>query len=293
MLEYSISDLEQLSGIKAHTLRIWEQRYQLLKPNRTDTNIRHYDNEQMKLLLNVALLRDHGFKISKIAKYSTGQIENEVLSISNKQLNFPDQIQNLTTAMLGLDEERYEEVLNKNISKFGFSDTMMYIIYPFLAKIGVLWTTGAIGPAQEHFMSSLIRQKLMVAIDAIPRPLNGYSKTIVLYLPEGEYHEIGLLFAYYFFKSKGLKVIYLGQSLPKQDLHFVNEFHHPDLIFTAITSIPNGDKLQPYLDWLADEFPNIQIFLTGYQVIDKSLILKENLHVITTIDSLNRVLNWV
>jgi MerR family transcriptional regulator, light-induced transcriptional regulator len=236
MSQYSIRDLELLSGIKAHTLRIWEQRYQLLKPNRSETNIRNYDTEQMKLLLNVVLLLNHGHKISNIAKFSIQQIENKVIDLSDQQLNYPDQIQVLTTAMLELDEPRFEKILEVNIEKFGFENVMNFIIYPFLSKIGSLWITGAVGPAEEHFMSNLIRQKLIVAIDKLPFQPKNNHKTFVLYLPEGEYHEIGLLFANYIFKSHQHKVFYLGQSLPQADLHFVYEKYKPNYIFTCITS---------------------------------------------------------
>ncbi len=223
MSNYSIRDLEQLSGIKAHTLRIWEQRYQLIKPNRSETNIRNYDTTQLKLILNVALLRNHGLKISEIAKCSYEQIESQVAEITEKKLNYPDQIQALTTSMLELNEDKFEEILNANIDKFGFENVMVNIIYPFLSKIGILWITGAIGPAQEHFMSSLIRQKIYVAINGLPKPNENNQKTIILFLPEGEYHDIGLLFANFVFRARGLKVIYLGQSLPINDLSFATD----------------------------------------------------------------------
>jgi DNA-binding transcriptional MerR regulator len=283
MSNYSIRDLEQLSGIKAHTLRIWEQRYQIIKPDRSDTNIRNYNSENLKLILNVAVLRDHGYKISKIAKLSNQEIQREVVHLSDQQLNFPDQIQALTTSMLELDEIRFEHILTVNVKKFGFEAVMLNIIYPFLAKIGTLWITGSIGPVQEHFMSSLIRQKLFVAIDGLESTPAPNHKTFVLYLPEGEYHEIGLLFAYYIIKSKKHKVIYLGQSLPKADLEFVCNMHKPDFIFTAITSVPSADFIQKYLDWLSNKFSNINVLITGYQTTSQNLSLAKNIKVINQV----------
>lgn len=293
MEDYSIRDLEQLSGIKAHTLRIWEQRYKLLKPNRSDTNIRNYDSTQLKLLLNVVLLRDHGFKISEIAKYSTKQIEGKVIGISDQYLNYTDQIQVLTTSMIELNEERFENILEVNIEKFGFENVMIHIIYPFLTKIGTLWITGAIGPAQEHFMSSLIRQKLIVAIDKLPKQPKPNHKTIALYLPEGEYHEIGLLFASYIFKSSGHKIYYLGQSLPQADIVFVNNLYQPDYIFTIITSSPSGDKVQNYINWMKEMFPKTKILITGYQVVNKPIKLGSQFLLITKIDDLLEIVKQV
>jgi DNA-binding transcriptional MerR regulator len=152
---YSIKDLEQLSGIKAHTLRIWEQRYNLLCPKRTDTNIRYYDDQDLKLILNVALLNDNGFKISKIASMEPSEMREEVMKLTERTLTHDDQIHALTISMIEMDEDRFDKILSTNILKLGFEQTMMNIIYPFMSKIGVLWQTGAINPAQEHFISNL------------------------------------------------------------------------------------------------------------------------------------------
>jgi MerR family transcriptional regulator, light-induced transcriptional regulator len=162
---YLIKDLEQLSGIKAHTLRIWEQRYNLLSPKRTDTNIRFYDDDDLKLILNVALLNDNGYKISKIAAMDSEVMRSEVMKLTDRTLTHDDQIHALTICMIEMDEDRFDKVLSTNILKLGFEQTMMNIIYPFMSKIGVLWQTGSINPAHEHFISNLVRQKLIVAID--------------------------------------------------------------------------------------------------------------------------------
>lgn len=287
MTVYSIKDLEQLSGIKAHTLRIWEQRYNFIKPNRTDTNIRNYNVEDLKLILNIALLKDHGLKISKIAELTEQQIQKEVVKIADLQLGFPDQIQALTTSMLELDEERFELIINANVDKFGFETTMINIVYPFLIKIGTLWITGSIGPVQEHFMANLIRQKLIFAIENIDKKyVATNSKSFVLYLPEGEYHEIGLLFAQYIIRSRGHKVTYLGQSLPKGDLEYVVNLQRPDYVFVAITSFPNADNIQKYLTWMNSKIQHTEILLTGYQVMNQPLKLAKNMKVIANIEEL-------
>jgi MerR family transcriptional regulator, light-induced transcriptional regulator len=283
MSTYSIKDLEQLSGIKAHTLRIWEQRYDILSPDRTDTNIRTYDDNDLKLVLNIALLKDHGYKISEISKMPPEELAKEVLLISDKQLNYPDQIHALTISMLDLDEERFEKIVSTNTLQFGFENMMINIIYPFLSRIGTLWITGSIGPAQEHFISNLIRQKLIVAIDGQLPSLRNGAKKYLLYLPEGEMHEISLLFANYIIRSRQNKVIYLGQSLPFSELGFAHGMHKPDYIFSVITSVPGQNEIQRYVYKLAKEFPDSKILLTGYQVVGQDIDCPDNVEIITQI----------
>ena len=289
MSNYSIRDLEQLSGIKAHTLRIWEQRYDILKPERTDTNIRTYDDKDLKLVVNIALLKDHGYKISEISKMEADEMSKEVMSISDKQMNYPDQIHALTISMLDLDEERFEKIVSTNTLQFGFENMMVNIIYPFLSRIGTLWITGSIGPAQEHFISNLIRQKLIVAIDGQLPSLRPGAKKYLMYLPEGEMHEISLLFGNYIVRSRQNKVIYLGQSLPFNELSFACQMHKPDYIFSVITSVPGQDEIQRYVYKLAKEFPDSKILLTGYQVVGQDIDCPDNVEVITQIRQLMEI----
>ena len=274
MSTYSIKDLEQLSGIKAHTLRIWEQRYNLLQPKRTDTNIRFYDDDDLKLILNVALLNDNGVKISKIASMSPNELREEVMKLTERSLTHDDQIHALTICMIEMDEERFDKILSTNILKLGFEQTMLNVIYPFMSKIGVLWQTGAINPAQEHFISNLVRQKLIVAIDG-QIPQQG-GKKFLLFLPEVELHEISILFASYLIKSKGHKVIYLGQSTPNDDLLSVFKLHQPEYLLTVITTYPSSEYVQEYINALADRFASAQILVTGYQVLGQDLRFPEN-----------------
>ncbi len=274
MSTYSIKDLEQLSGIKAHTLRIWEQRYNLLSPKRTETNIRFYDDDDLKLILNVALLNDNGFKISKIAGMTLLEMKEEVVRLTEKNLTYDDQIHALTICMIEMDEDRFEKVLSTNILKIGFEQTMLNIIYPFLSKIGVLWQTGEINPAQEHFISNLVRQKLIVAIDG--QLYKGGGKKFLLYLPEGELHEISLLFATFLIKSKGHKVVYLGQNTPKEDLKLVYKLHNPEYLMTVITTSPNSQEVQCYIDNLSSLFKDSQIIISGYQIVGQDLRMPKN-----------------
>ncbi|GAB2571488.1 MerR family transcriptional regulator [Spirosoma areae] len=291
MSTYSIRDLEQLSGIKAHTLRIWEQRYAILAPQRTDTNIRSYDDRDLRLVLNISLLKDHGYKISEIAKLPAEELSREVVKLSDKQLNYPDQIQALTLSMIDLDEERFEKIISANSHQFGFENTMINIVYPFLSRIGMLWVTGSIGPAQEHFITSLIRQKIIVAIDGLATNYRTNSKKYMLFLPEGEFHEISLLFANYIIRARANKVIYLGQSLPFPELTFAYARHQPDCIFTVLTTVPANHEVQPYVNQLANSFPKATILLTGYQVVGQDIETHENTVIINQISDLVRLIS--
>ncbi|TDB66028.1 MerR family transcriptional regulator [Arundinibacter roseus] len=286
MSNYSIRDLEQLSGIKAHTLRIWEQRYNIIAPKRTDTNIRLYDDQDLKLVLNISLLKEHGYKISEISKMTSDELNAEVMTISDRKLSYPDQIHALTISMIDLDEERFEKIISTNILQFGFENTMIHIIYPFLSRIGTLWVTGSIGPAQEHFITNLIRQKVIVAIDGQVVKQLPTSKKFLLFLPEGELHEMGLLFANYIIRARNHKVVYLGQSLPFNEIEFAYKLHKPDYIFTAITSVPSSNDVQPYVDKLAANFPQSTILLTGYQVVGQDIQPSENTILINKIEDL-------
>ncbi len=288
MSSYSIKDLEQLSGIKAHTLRIWEQRYNLLSPKRTETNIRFYDDQDLKLILNVALLNDNGVKISKIASMDSVEIREEVIKLTERSLTHDDQIHALTICMIEMDEDRFDKILSTNIIKLGFEQTMMNIIYPFMSKIGVLWQTGAINPAQEHFISNLVRQKLIVAIDG--QISKGGGKKFLLFLPEGELHETSMLFASYLIKNKGHKVIYLGQSTPYDDLLSVYNLHQPEYLLTVITTSPSSEYVQEYLNSLSKRFPNAHILVTGYQVIGQDLVFPANVRLLNYIRDIKEFL---
>lgn len=286
MSSYSIRDLEQLSGIKAHTLRIWEQRYNIIQPKRTDTNIRLYDDQDLKLVLNISLLKDHGYKISEISKLSLEDMNKEVMQISDRKLNYPDQIHALTISMIDIDEERFEKIISTNFLQFGFENTMINIIYPFLSRIGTLWITGSIGPAQEHFITNMIRQKIIVAIDGQVVKLKPDSKKFLLYLPEGELHEMSLLFANYIIRSRHHKVIYLGQTLPFNDLVFAFDVHKPDCIFTCITSAPSNEEVQPYVTRLCKQFPDTKIIMTGFQIVGQDIQIESNGMIVNKIDDL-------
>tara|TARA_R100000005_G_C4982775_1_gene192033 strand:- start:548 stop:1447 length:900 start_codon:yes stop_codon:yes gene_type:complete len=287
---YSIKDLEQLSGIKAHTLRIWEQRYDLINPKRTETNIRFYDQDDLKLVLNVSLLKDNGVKISKIAEMTREELNEAILNISEENTSFADQIYALTLCMIDLDEQGFEKIIGSSTLKYGFERTMMSLVIPFLSKIGVMWLTDSINPAQEHFISHLIRQKIMVAIDGEPANTNSSAKKYMLFLPEGELHELILLFANYLIKSREGKVIYLGQTLPLDDLKMAYELYEPEYLITVLTGKPEGLGVTQYLENLSTIFPKSEILVSGRQVVGQDLELPEN---VLCMASLNDLINFV
>ena len=289
MAKYSIKDLEHLSGIKAHTLRIWEQRYHLIDPKRTETNIRYYDQDDLRLVLNVSLLKENGHKISKIAEMSTEEMFQEVNRVSEKTTSFADQIYALTLSMIDLDEQRFEKIIATNTLKVGFERTMMNVISPFLSKIGIMWLTDSINPAQEHFISNLIRQKLLVAIDGQYPTRHENAKKYMLFLPDGELHELTLLFANYLIKARENKVIYLGQSMPIHDLTMAYEVYKPDYLLTVLTSRPGDMSAKAYLDKLAARFPEADILVSGNQVIGQDLELEEN---VIPISNLNHLIEF-
>ncbi|MEL6255944.1 MAG: MerR family transcriptional regulator, partial [Bacteroidota bacterium] len=286
MGKYLIRDLERLSNIKAHTLRVWEQRYGIISPKRSATNIRYYDDKDLQLVLNISFLNRNGHKISKISKMEPAEISEKVRKISASNLEFPNQVNALVIAMVNLDEERFEKIISTNTLQFGFENTMLKIVYPFLARIGILWQTGSINPAHEHFITSLIRQKLIVAIDGQISPPNPQAKRYVLFLPEGELHEMSLLFAAYLIKSRHNKVIYLGQNLPLKDLELILELYKPDYLVSIITSYPSGDDLSGFLQKMKDMCTNEEIILYGYQVINQLDVVPEGITVFQQIESL-------
>lgn len=282
MGNYSISDLEKLSGIKAHTIRIWEKRYNIIKPDRTDTNIRKYSDCELKKLLNVAILNNHGFKISKIAKFCQETMNTELERLNEKEAEFQVQIDMLVVAMVELDRRKFEKILGDSTLRIGFEETAIRILYPFLQKVGVMWQTDDINPAQEHFISSLIIQKLYVAIDQAYQPDLVNAKKALLFLPEGEFHEMGLLFFRYLMKKRGYETFYLGQSVPYDDVVKVVKAHDPDVLVTAFVANGPCGFMQNYLDRLANEFNGKTVYASGYQVCHQDCSMPKNVKPVHT-----------
>lgn len=266
--QYAIKDLERLSGIKAHTLRIWEQRYGILKPERTDTNIRYYTAEDLKKILNISLLNNNGVKISKIAKLKQAEVLEQAQSILNRYNKTSDQVDNLVLCMMEMNEIKFEKTISNCILHFGFEATVEQVIFPFLRQIGNMWQLGIINAAQEHFISNLIRQKLIVGIDNLfPGPLTN-PKTFVLFLPNKELHELGLLYCHFLIKAKGHHCTYLGQSVPFNDLLSVSDIIKPDVMVTSFTNLPEDIDVQDYINKLSMAFHDKTVLVSGRVFFD-------------------------
>lgn len=279
--------MEALTGIKPHTLRIWEQRYDFLKPKRTQTNIRYYDDQDLKSLLNVALLNKNGIKISKIARLSQNEIDQIILEFSNNKDDHYYQIHSLIGCMLRLDEFCFEQIIRNNFTMHGVTDTMTNLIFPFLDHIGVLWMSGAVNPAFEHFITNMIRSKLIVATDRLGYHNNNKpeKKKYLLFLPSGESHEIGLLFANYYFRSQGHHTMYLGQNLPVEDLQIIVRTYKPDYIFTSVTTALNPKKIKNFFDVLSHDL-QLPVLITGRIITQHKVNMPANFNIITAASDL-------
>lgn len=262
MNAFTIKDLENLSGIKAHTIRIWEQRYNFLKPQRTNTNIRYYSNDELKAVLNIALLNKYGFKISHIDRMQPAEIKERILSLGDTRAMQERIINELVQEMVDLEMERFEKILSGYIASRGIERTVTQIIFPFLEKIGILWQTGHIHPAQEHLVTNIIRQKLIVGIETTSSPIT-LNKTFLLFLPEGEHHELGLLFVYFILKSRGAKTIYLGANVPIKDVEHVMQLKKPDSAFVHLTGTACTFNFDKFLNNIQQRFGNVSTVISG------------------------------
>ena len=262
MNAFTIKDLENLSGIKAHTIRIWEQRYSFLKPQRTDTNIRYYSNEELKTVLNIALLNKYGYKISHIDKMKADEVRDKIFSLSNLQAQQERMINELIQFMVDLDMDRFEGLLDNYILAKGIDKTITQVIFPLLEKIGILWLTNHINPAQEHLVTNIMRQKLIVGIESAFTHFS-INKTVLLFLPEGEHHELGLLYTYYLLKNRGVKVIYIGANVPIKDVEYVAKIKKPDYLYTHLTSVAGNFNFEKFLNLAQPRLQAFPLIISG------------------------------
>jgi len=246
---FSIKDLENFSGIKAHTIRIWEKRYDILQPMRTDTNIRLYDLESLQKLLNITLLHNHGYKISTISKYPVEKIPQLVREIISVKTVKNHAISAFKIAMLNFDQHHFLNTYNNLLSEKSFSDIFSEVFLPLLQELGVLWQSETISAAQEHFISALIKQKLVVNIEKAQQSgIKNNDKVFVLYLPENEIHDLGLLYLNYEILTHGYQTIYLGQNIALADLKTL-ENHFDKVVFVSYFTVqPEKDSVNQYVE---------------------------------------------
>ena len=268
--QFSIKDMEVLSGVKAHTIRMWEQRFHMFEPRRTPGNIRYYNDSDLKKLLNLSFLTQQGYKVSVLARMSEEELSRRVVDLSLTCTGVESRIQSLTMHMLQLNEMGFTQLLSVFIKESGLERVMLDIVFPFFRAIGFMWQTGTITPAHEHFITHLIRQKLIVSIDQMDYVQQEATKKYLLFLPEGEFHELGLLFAHYVIRSRGHETIYLGANVPYADLKTVYSTYKPQSILCILTSAQVDLTASEYLNQLSSDFPKAQIMASGKFALDSA-----------------------
>jgi len=277
--KFSIKDLENLSGIKAHTIRIWEKRYALFKPNRTETNIRYYSLKSLQKLLNIAYLNKNGLKVSKIAQLDSEEIPQKVIEIAETSNHYHYAVNLLKVSMLNFDQILFYDTFKKLKSKMSFQDIFYEVFVPLLENIGLLWQTDTITPAHEHFIFELIKQKILVYTEKAinDTELSDDSKTHVLFLPDNEIHELGLLFINLELTLRGHRSIYLGQSVPIDSLEYLKDYYDDISFISAFTIKPDKEVINKYLQEFTEKVltDNSNLLLiSGRQIefIDTSIL---------------------
>ncbi len=269
MATYKIKDIEQLTGIKAHTLRIWESRYGLFKPDRTDTKLRVYNDEELQLLLNISVLNKNGYKISTIASWSENMIKQRVQELQ-LVANTDTNIDQLIVALMTMDELLFRNVINVSSESIGFENTFQQLIIPFLERIGVLWQIGTIHPAQEHVMSNLIRQRIFYELEKLDSPQN-VPVSVILALPEHDWHEISLLFYHYCLRVRGVNSMFLGQSVPYDSLIKSIDTLQPKMVMVSWISAADERFIYHYFQNLKESYPDLKVVASGGQVAKTEL----------------------
>ena len=289
---YSIQDLERLSGIKAHTIRIWEKRYSLLTPGRTDTNIRYYNDDQLRKLLNTCTLISNGGKISKVSKLSESAISKEVEALmmpKSKDEQLDVFINKIIESGLTYNNQLFENSFASATLRLGLYKCYRHVILPALIKLGLMWGKKDLMPTQEHFITNLIKQKLFSAIDGLDAPETN-SKRYLLFLPEHEDHEIGLLFAHYIIRKSGKTVIYLGQNVPTKDLETTIKQTNPDVLILFVVRTWHKDELIPMMDSITKKFKKGKTILCGNSALTDLVKQNRSLLKANSIEDLENIL---
>lgn len=276
MGKYSIKEVEVLSGVKAHTLRIWEQRYDLVIPKRTETNIRYYTDDQLRQILNISLLNQSGVKISHIAKLSVDDINKKIEKLENTESPHDLFINSLINSMIELDSVKFSESVDKAINNFPFEIFCTDIVFTFLKRIGILWISGSITPAQEHFASNILKRKIICAIENLKVEPSPNPKKFVLFLPEGEFHELSLTMSEYIILNSGHKTYYFGASLPIVDLEQVVQAVNADYLFCVMLVYKDLSEIQSDINTLSKIAGKRKILIAGLYHVLSSLNIPKN-----------------
>jgi DNA-binding transcriptional MerR regulator len=294
---FSIKNLEHLSGIKAHTIRIWEKRYNLFEPERTDTNIRLYNLENLQKLLNVTLLYNNGYKISKIASFSSQEITENVHKLTINKNADDWSIGLFKLAMINFDQRLFTKTFNDLLEQFSFSEVFKNVFVPLMNELGVLWQTNSISPSHEHFITSLVKQKIhAMCEDLQQKSTRRTDRRFVLFLPDNEIHELGLLYLQYEVLNNGFQCVFLGQSVPIESLNNLVDIGEPITFITYFTIEPTQDKIKAYLNTFKSEIiENIdsELWILGYQVQFMSDEMPDKIRKFKSIDDVIYALNVV
>lgn len=292
MSTYHIAEVERLTGIKAHTIRIWEKRYNLVTPHRTDTNIRYYDDNDLRKLLNISTLLQQGLKISSLSGMTDKEISEHINKTSlqaEEDVITTGYINNLVSFMIGFDEAGFEKTFSSAVNRLGMFQAMIQVFYPFLHKTGVLWSVNEIMPAQEHFAMNIIKRKLQAAIDGLP-PATNRSKKFVLFLPPGEWHEISLLFGDYIIRYHGYTSLYLGQSVPYENLEATIGQFKPTHLLGFYISEKNTATIESDIKKLTGKYPKLTVLLAGSSVVNQKLRFDKSVIILEDPLALNKLL---
>ena len=288
MRHYTLYELEKLTGILAATIRVWERRYNIINPKRTDTNRRWYDDDDLRRLINISIIYHSGIKISKIAKYSGSELEEKAEFLTRDSSISDTHIKSLIVAMLSFNSNAVNEILLRSIINSGFEETFSSVVFPFLRRVGIMWHTGSVNTGAEHFITNIFRGRLISAIDSLPPANDPKRKRVIMYLPDNELHEMGLLFYSYLIRKLGHEVLYLGQATPFLALTEANEKWHSDILVTGVLSDLSISEPQKYLDNLSSTFKSQKILVSG-SLADEPVIEKyKNIYPIRSVNDLKK-----
>ena len=288
MRHYTLNDLEKLTGILAATIRVWERRYNIIKPKRTVTNRRWYDDDDLRRLINISVIYHSGIKISKIAKYSESELEEKVEFLTRDSVSSDTYINSLIVAMLSFNGNAVNEILLRSIINSGFEETFSNVVFPFLRRVGFMWHTGSVSTGAEHFITNIFRGILISAIDSLTPANDPKRKRVIMYLPDNELHEMGLLFYSYLIRKLGHEVLYLGQATPFLALTEVIEKWHSDILVTGVLSDLSISEPQEYLNNLSSTFKSQKILVSG-SLADESVIEDyKNIYPIRSVSDLKK-----
>ena len=285
---FSISQLSRYSGIKAHTIRIWEKRYQALKPQRSEGNTRYYNGDQLRRLLNIVTLIKGDHKISEVSALPDEKLNRLISGIYKKHHEEDLEgffVSQLIGAGLNYDEKSFEKVFAHCVLKYGLQDAYKKVLYPMLERVGLMWSDDTIPPAQEHFLSNLIRQKILTAIDSLPASSYTNGQPWILFLPEDEFHELGLLMAHYMVRSAGQSSVYLGSNVPLASLKFIVKALKPKCLLLFMVHYDDPDESNRYLKELKKIFQK-KIFIAGNPELLQSVKLNAPFEWVKTVEEL-------